>query len=358
MNIIINHNKFTTAVRAVERMVAKNISLPILNTILLKADKNTITLHATNLEIGIRYFIGAKIDANIAIAIPARTLSEFINSIRDEKITISINKNILAIISEKYQTKILCIAPDEFPIIPTLRDATEVQIQTSAIKEAISAVIDSASLLETRPELNGIFVKIEKNKITFAATDSFRLSERSAQITAGVDKEFIIPRNTALEVVRLFSENDTAAILAISENQFAVKTDDFELVSRLVDGRYPDYKKVIPERSIATMTVDKDEFERQIRTASIFSSSISDIQLKISKTGILICAKNSDKGDIAIQQVGELKGDPFDLNLNYRYLLDGLKIIPTKLVRIDFAGVGSPVALRAPEREDLVYIIM
>src|SRR3989344_5077505 len=359
MNIIINQRKFITAIRAVERIVSKNVSLPILQAILLKTEGGQVKLMATNLEVGIQYRVGAKIEAEGVIAVPARILSDFINTVQDEKLTLSTERDTLFLNSEHYKTQILGMKSDEFPIIPTVKASAEFKISGTLIAGALGSVFDATSLLETRPELSGVYVYAQDTRVTFAATDSFRLSERVVMTVAKIDKSFIIPRTTALEIIRLTADRgDEEVTVAVAENQIALRGSDFELVSRLIDGRYPDHKKIIPEHYASTAVVNKAELERNVRMASIFSSSISDLALKAESGTLHISAKNSDKGEIVSQMpLGKIQ-TPFTVSVNYRYLLDGLKIIPTENIIIGYTGEGSPLVLKGEGREDQVYIIM
>ncbi len=358
MKIIINKNKLQTAVHSVERVVSKNISLPILNTILIKTESGRVKLTATNLEVGIHYFIGAKVEVEGVVAVPARILSEFIGNIQDEKITLSTEGNILLVNSEHYQTRILGMGADEFPLIPILQNTIVFKLDTKILKQALSSVFDATSLLETRPELTGVFVNIERNTIIFAATDSFRLSEFIAPVKTDIEKSFILPRTTALEIIRLASEHEGGITIAVSENQVAVRGEDFELVSRLIDGRYPEYRKIIPEKYLEEITVEKQELERSVRMASIFSSSISDLFVKVSKEQIALTAKNSDRGEINAQLSCKGAKTSFGVSVNYRYLLDGLKVLPTNKIILGYTGPGSPLVLMGAEQKNQVYVIM
>ncbi len=358
MNIIINQKRFLTALRVVEKVVSKNTSLPILNAVLLKTDNGSLKLSATNLEIGINYWIGAKIDKEGEVAIPVRIFSDFISNITDEKIKVTADKNVVAINSEHYKTQILGMDTKDFPIIPKIKKDNSFKINTQLLKNSLTSVLDSASLSEARPELSGVYVNVVDNKIEFAATDSFRLSERIAPLKESFNKSFIIPRNTVIEVIRVVENIDGDINVSVSENQIFVYGQDFELISRLIDGRYPEYKKIIPDKFISLARLEKSEFEKNVRMASVFSSSISDIKLKTSKDSIEISAKNSDKGEITSHMKCDLKNRPFEISVNYHYLLDGLKTVSTGNVILEFTGDGSPLVLKPEEREDQTYVIM
>lgn len=358
MDIIINQKKIQTALRSVERLVSKNISLPILNAVLLKTNGGRLRLSATNLEVGINYWIGAKINKPGEIAVPVRIFSDFINNIYDEKVSISVNKNIIYINSDNYQTQILGMETKEFPIIPKAQSEINFKINSSDLRNGLMGVLEAASLSETRPEISGVFVNIAKNKAEFAATDSFRLAEKIIELNSGINKSFIIPRSTAIELVRLSENINEDLSLAISDNQIFILGNDFEFISRLIDGRYPEYKKVIPDKYISLAKINKDTLEKNIRMASIFSSSISDVKLKADKNSLQISAQNNDRGEIMANIPCLVKDIPFEVAINYHYLLDGLKLIPSENIIINFSGDGSPLVLRGEEVKDQTYVIM
>ncbi len=358
MDIIINQQKIQKALHGVERLVSKNNSLPILNTILLKTDNGSLRLSATNLEMGINYWVGAKINKTGEIAVPVKVFSDFISNIQDEKILFSVNKNIITINSDNYKTQILGIGTSDFPLIPRLKGDLKFKIDSSKLRNGLLSVIDSVSLSETRLEISGVFVSVNENKIEFAATDSFRLAEKTIELNEGINKNFILPRNTAVELIKLTENLNEDIVISISDNQIFAVSNDFEFVSRLIDGHYPDYKKVIPEKYISAVKINKNVLEKNIRIASIFSSSISDIKLKAEKNNLQIVAQNNDKGDIVTNTACVVKNLPFEISVNYRYLLDGLKVFPSDDIVIQFTGEGSPLLLKSEEIKNQVYVIM
>lgn len=358
MNIIINTIKLARAIRIVERIVARNVSLPILNTILLKTEMGNLVLSATNLEIGIKTHVGAKIEKEGSVSVPAHVFSELMASISDEKLTLSADKNIIHVVSEHFKTSILGARPDEFPILPSVKNGTVFRMAAADLAMGLSSVVDAASLLETRPELSGIYVHTADKRIFFAATDSFRLSEKNISFTGPVIKPFIMPRPTALEITRLCEDAGGDVDIVASESQLSVKGPEFELVSRLIDGKYPEYKRVIPEKFSSVATVERAELEKNIRAASIFSSAISDLAMSVDGTRLRIVAKNSDRGDFASHIAAQVKNGPFDVSVNYKYLLDGLKVVSTPKVLLCFSGAGSPLVLRCDGNTDFTYVIM
>ena len=316
-------------------------------------------MSATNLEIGVNYIIGAKIEEVGQIAVPARIISDFIGNIIDDKVSLTTKNNILSINSERYKTQILGFDAKDFPIIPKIKSKPLALIPTKLLKNSLITVLDSVAVSETRPELSGVFVDFNNDKIVFAATDSFRLTEKNVDFKNIQKQSFIIPRNTVVELIRITGELEGDLAFNTSDNQISFSNDDFEIVSRVIDGNYPDYKKIIPEKFISKVLVRKDELDKTIRLAGLFSTNISDIKINCSEGKMAILAKNADKGEIETLIDASLKNQPFEVSLNFHYLLDGLKILDTEKVVMEFTGQGSPLVIRPnDDKKDVVYLIM
>jgi len=359
MIITVNQKKLKDGLSITEKIVSRNASLPILQNIVLKTENGRLKLTSTNLEIGINYWLGAKIKEEGEVAVPARIFSDFISNINGEQVNISSKDNIISIDSENYKTKIIGFSVKDFPIIPKIKQDSVLRTSSRELLEIFTSVIDSVSLSEARPELSGVLINFNQNKIEGAATDSFRLVEKNIIKKVNLlEQKIIIPRTTVQELIRILTNLNEEISLVVSENQIFITTSDMEIVSRLIDGNYPDYKKVIPEKFISRVLVDKIGLEKHIRLASIFSSHISDIVIKADEENLKIAAKNTDKGEILSQVPAILKNDPFEVSVNFRYLLDGLKIMPTEKVIIEFTGEGNPLVLKPEDRQDVIYIIM
>jgi len=358
MIITTSQRNLKNGLGVVEKIVSKNTALPILQNIVLKTENGRLKLSSTNLEMGINFWLGVKIEEEGEIAVPARIFSDFINNIKDEKITLKSKENILFVDSNNYQTKIICFSAKDFPIIPKTKEKTFNTVEAGELFALFSTVIDAASLSDTRPELAGVFLYFSPETIEAAATDGFHLAENILNKKNQENKNIIIPRQTAQELIRILSNLSGRIAISISENQIFFSSPDWEVVSRLIDGRYPDYKKIIPEKWLARVLINKKDLEENIRLASIFSSGIFDITVSAKEKGLKISAKNADRGEIISFTEANLKNEPFELNVNYRYFLDGLKTIPTENVILEFTGEGNPLVLKPEGRNDITYLIM
>ena len=358
MIITVNKNNFLRGLQIAEKIISRNINLPILNNILFKTDKGRLKISSTNLEIGINYWIGSKIKEEGEIAIPAKIITDFIQNIQDEKIELTTKKNTLIINSDNYKTQILGFETKDFPIIPEIKEKPILKLSSQILKNTLLSVVDCTAISETRPELTGVNFNLNNSSIDFAATDGFRLSEKRISFENSKSTSFIIPRSTVFEVIRILSDLDEDIHISLSDNQILFSGNDFHVVSRLIDGQYPDYKKVIPEKFISKVLFNKEDFQKQIRLSSIFSSSIFDIKLSVQNDKTVISAKNQDRGEINSSISSILKNEPFDISINYHYLLDGLKIMNSQKVILEFTGNGSPLVIKPEEGKDLIYLIM
>ncbi len=359
MNITVSQKNLKQALFLVERVAARNSSLPILQNILLKTEQGRLRVSATNLEIGITMRIGAKIEEVGEIAIPGRILSEFISTIQQDAITLTTKNNSLFVDAEHCKTQILGFDAKEYPLIPKIKEPPICRIPGAVLKDIAASILDSVAISEARPELAGMCMRFAGDTLVCAATDSFRLIERMVSLKSVANQTIIIPRATVTELIRIGGEVSDDLDMRIGDNQLSLVSDDFELVSRLVDGKYPEYAKFIPEKALSKALVSKDDLGQKIRLAGLFSSSISDVKLECSDNSITIAAKNSSRGEVKASLPALLKNEPFEIILNFQYLLDGLKAISTPKVLLEFTGQGGPLVMRPDDdKRSLVYLVM
>jgi len=362
MKITIITKNLQQGLNAVKNITGKNLNLPILNTILVTAKNNQVDLSTTNLELGINYYLNAQIENEGRVAAPSKIFSDFVSNIKDDKIEISLKDNILSIQSVNFKTKIICFDSKDFPLIPKLKKEPLIVLPARILKNGLSSVFDSISLSQTRPELGGVFLNFDKTKTYFASTDSFRLTEKVVGAHSKKHASVIIPRNTAAELIRILSDYEEEVSVNVEENQIQFSSPHFDIVSRLIDGRYPDYQKVIPSKSVSSAVFKKDDLQNNIRMAGLFSSNINDIGLRIDKKEAVVFSKNSDRGEFnsRVKNNSDVQvEEPFEVLLNYNYLVDGLKNIPSDDILFEYTGEGAPVVLRPKDPElAFTYLIM
>lgn len=359
MKALVHKTRLQRALGFVERVASRNATLPILSNVLLGTENGRIRVSATNLEVGVSSVIGAKVDSEGRVAVPGKTLADFVRNAPGENIVLDLKHNTLSAQAGSYQTTILCFDATEYPLTPKVEGGQQYSVPTATLRQLINSVSDSIASSDSRPELAGAFLRFDQDATVMAATDIFRLAERKAVGQHGTTNSVIVPRGTISELGRILGDVEGDITMRVADNQISFSHEEFEIISRLIDGRYPDYRKVIPERALAKVLVRRNELENAAKVAALFSSSISDIKLECDKQGLRISGKNSSKGEALAGMEANLKGDPFDVSMNFHYFLDGLKAIQTEKVILEFTGKGSPFVMRpdSDERES-VYLIM
>lgn len=360
MKLIVTQENLARALQVVGRVATGKTPLPILNNILLKAEGNRLLLAATNLEIAITQHIGSKVEEEGAVTVPARLMSEFMSSLPKDNVTLEVDGTKLRIKSGKYQSTINGMLPDEFPALPAIVAQQELSLKPSVLKRAIQQTVLTASSDDTRPVLTGAFCHSFEGKLHLAATDGYRLAERSL---GPIEQELstIIPAQTLQDVLRVMTDDLEAVKIMFDDNQVRFLLDDIEITSRLIDGTFPDYRQLIPASSEIEATLDKDEFTRITKVASLFArESGGSVTLKVSETDqtLAIHSVASQLGENTSEAAAEVTASG-QVTLNSRYLIEALGCIDSPKVTFSFSGKLSACILAAAGADrDYKHIIM
>ncbi|HWZ65189.1 MAG TPA: DNA polymerase III subunit beta [Patescibacteria group bacterium] len=364
MKLVVTQENLSKALQVVGRVAGGKTPLPILKNILLKTNKSRLLLAATNLEIAITKNIGGKIEEPGAITVPAKLMSEFISNLPKDNVSLELDGTKLKISSASYQSTINGILPDEFPALPEITSDQTVTIPTALLKRAIQQTIIAASSDDTRPVLTGVFCHSYQGGLYLAATDGYRLAERLISKTdkkADQPISAIIPAHALQDVLRVINDDMVDTKLIFDENQVRLLLDDIEITSRLIDGKFPDYRQLIPATTDVQVVVDKDEFMRITKVASLFAQEVGgSVTLKINQTDqtLSVHAVASQLGENTSTTSAKVNADG-QITLNSRYLLEALGCIDSSVVTFSFSGKVSPCVLRAEaDTSDYKHIIM
>ena len=366
----------------VSNIAGKNINLPILNNILVKTKEGNIKLITTNLEIGIIHTVRGKIEKEGSFTVDSKIFSDCVNLLPNKKINIEQKNNDLLINCENYKTKIKGQSAEEYPLIPEVDKKIYYSAQVDEFKKALSQIIFAVSTSGSRLELSGVLFCFTNNSLTMAATDSYRLAEKGVKIktNGNEDKKIIIPAKTLQELIRILSAGadaedvgkETAEIkFYLSENQILFICGSTELVSRLIEGQYPDYKQIIPTNIKTDIIIDRSELVRAVKVTSLFSKTgINDINLDFptGKNQIVVSAVSGQTGENITKLDAKVSGNDNSIVINYRYFLDGLNNIDGEMIKIEVVDANTPCILKpvssegaSPDKEkdeDYLYIIM
>lgn len=371
MIIKILQNKLKEGLNIVERITMKSLTLPILNNILVKTEKNFLNLSSTNLEMGIQWWNLAKIEKEGAIVIPAKILSDFIGFLEEGPIKLEVKNQTLIIETKKYKTEIKGLSPEEFPIIPQVSLNESINLESRLFCDGLKQIVQIPILSSARPEISGIYLSFQKNLVKMVATDSFRLGEKKIFLKEPlpIQKEYscILPQKTAKEIINIFGEKETECKIFLSPNQILFESQmgetphpEIQIVSKLIEGEYPDYQTILPQKFATEIVLNKNEFLNQLRAASIFASKINEIKLKTDgKKGIVeIASQNPDLGEYRSTIFAKIKGKEIEISFNFRFLIDGILNIPGPEISFELNSEEEAAVLRGVGDQSYLYLAM
>jgi len=344
------------------RVVSTKGSLEILSNIMLSTENGRMKVSATNLEVGINYWLGGKIDKDGEITLPARLFTDVVNSIISEKIELFVEDYNVHIKSSNDNLTIKGLPAEDFPIIPTIKEEPTFSISASVLKDALNLVNFAAAIDESRPVLSGIYFNVLGEKLVLAATDSYRLAEKVLTLSKKSAKkmEIIVPAKTMIELSRILSDITGDVNVFINENQILFAAKDIEFTSRLIEGQFPNYKQIIPEENETKAVLPKDEFIGVLKVASLFArENANSINLLFKTKGeIEIKAISAQVGESSSTIKTTITGKDGEISFNARYILDALNNIKEDKVSFEMSGKLNPGTLKPAEVTDYTYIIM
>ncbi len=368
MKLLILQEKLKEGLSLVGRISSKSLSLPILNNILIRAEKNFLNLSSTNLETGINWWAFAKVEKEGGITVPARLLSDFCGLLPNQPIELETKDLTLSLKCGNCQTLLNGLSVEDFPIIPQITQGLSFSVNGRSFCQGLSQVVEIASSSGARPEISGIYFSFQKDLIKMAATDSFRLGEKTLSASNAIEKEcsIILPQKAAKEVINIFSEKEEIKIY-LTANQISFESlmpetphPQVHLVSRLIDGEYPNYQEIIPKKNEVQLIFQRNEFINQIKTASLFSGKINEIKLKINhqKGGVEFLSQNSEIGQYQSFLPGQVKGKTLEVSFNHRFLAEGLLSMKSAEVIFELNGEAGPAVLKPKGDISYLYVIM
>lgn len=382
MKLICTQENFKKAIINSERIVSKQNTLPILNNILLEAHAGYLKIAATNLEIGIEIKIGAKVEQEGVITVPAKLLSNFSTNLSEEEnMDIETIDQNLKITNGQTKAKIKSFSAEDFPLIPQKSTEFIFKIEINKLKDIFSKLLIAIAHNEARQELTGMNIIFGESELFFAATDGFRLSEYILKISEKEvnrekynelkekTKNIIIPINTLTELNRIISNNisDTIIEIFIEDGQIFFELGGMKIVSRLINGKYPEYKHIMPQTYKTTIIGDKRVLQNALKMAGVFVSEKSkEIVLKIDaeKKNILIDTRSVEVGENSTEIKFEVLGESQEIVFNLKYLTEGINVVTTDKIALLANSDSSPVAIREFSEStsavliDFTYIIM
>ncbi len=353
--------KLKNAILKAERVTGKNLSLPILNSILLIAADNKLKLRATNLSLGVEVEMSAKVLKEGVAASSGQILSNFFNNVyKDETVTLELVNDNLSIKTKNNTALVKNYPHDDFPTLPIVKE-NSFDMDITRFLDGLKSVYWSAALSDIKPEFASVYVFTEGDNMIFVATDSFRLAEKRIKIKkTPVINGILIPLKNITEIIKLFSDIKGEINICFNKNQASFFYDGIYLTSKLVNGTFPDYRQIIPKEQQTEVVSLKQDLINAIRISNIFSDKFNQIVLDIKPKEKLFSfySKNADVGENRTKIDAAIQGEPVEINLNYKYFLDCLQSITSDSLVIKLNGSNKPIIVKGVADESFTYLIM
>ena len=355
--------KLSIAVGKAEKVSGKNLTLPVLSCLLFETKKNLLYIKSTNLDLGMEISIPVKVEENGSVAIPSQVLNNFLINTNDDKSVIieTTENNNIKISTPSNEAIIKTHLKDDFPTIPLVDADKTFKINSNDLIKGFRSVSFSSSVSTIKPEFSSVYMYPNEDGVVFVATDSFRLAEKKIKTKRPLDfNPILIPFKNTIEIMRIFDDVDNDIEISVTKNQVSFVYNNIYVVSRVVDGSFPDYKQIISKEFKTHATVLKQDLINTLKISNIFSDSFNQVNIKITpKTkSFTIKAKNSNIGENINSIDSVLEGEDVEINFNYRYILDCLSFIDADSVTLSFNGLTKPMVIRGSGDKSYTYLVM
>lgn len=366
MHSIVLRNNIKDGLGIVANAKKESSQLPALKNVLLEARDNKIYISATDLEIGIVHAVSAKVLTEGSVTVPFGIFQQIIQNATSERIELEVRNTALCISTDNYNAKIATTPRDEFPIIPDIQQETPNQfsVDASVFARALQIASTACHVSEFRPELSGVLFDIHDGIISIVATDSFRLSKadipkKKAELAESISASIIIPLRTIVEVIHISMSASGYIRIYFDENQVVFRTEYTRLVSRLIEGKFPDYDMVIPKSFELELSISKTNLIQALRLTSSLANRLNEVKLKIddSLKNVQLLSSSYEFGESEYILPAKIKGFPLSISYNWRFLLDGLKNIPTETVFLGINSEQKPSLIQVPDDDGYLYVL-
>jgi len=359
MKVQVTQENLNRALSSVARVANSRNALPILSNVLLKTTNNRLSLSATNLDIAITHYIGAKVGEEGSITVPARLMQDFVSSLPGGVIDLELLETKLKVTTDQYKSTVNGIMADDFPVMPPIEGGASWAMPSTAFKRALQQVIFAASSDESRPVLTGVYLHVTDGQLYMASTDSYRLAEKRLGPNSH-EISLLVPATAMQDLLRIIGDDDGELRVTHNDQQLLFQVGDIELTARLVEGVYPPYRKLIPSDFTTQITLKKSDFVNVTKVSSLFArESAGSVTLEVNEEAGTLSIRSiaSQLGENTATANGTAKGSG-SITLNSRYLLDALGALAGDEITFGFNGKLEPTLLTDPKAGDYVHIVM
>lgn len=370
MNVSVMQENLARGLQIVSRAVSSRATLPVLANVLLKTENAGLKLTATNLEIGINCWVPGKVAEEGEITVPAKLITDLVASLPNQRIDLqlSVKDRTLKLVCAGSRSSIKGIDADEFPVVAAISDAPATSVEARALREALGEVVFAAASDESRPILTGVLTKLSRETMTLAAADNYRIAVRSVKLNTAVAAELtiVVPARSYAELMRILPDADDPIEITVTPNKSQVlfHVEGIDLVSRLIEGQFPNYEPVIPTAHTSRAVLDREAFLAGTRRASIFArDSANIVKIEVGADGsdgnpVSITAHAADIGDNADSLEATVEGSATTIAFNARYLIDALSNLGSVEAALELSGPLAPGVIRGVGKDDYVHVIM
>ena len=359
MKLQVTQENLTRALNSVSRVASSRGTLPILSNVLVKTVGNRVSIAATNLDIAITHFIGSKVAEEGAITVPARLMQDFVSSLPSGIIELKLEDYKLHISTDKYQSIINGVSAEDYPVMPAISEGKNWKVAAKALKTGLQQVVMAASSDEARPVLTGVYMHSHDGQLYLVATDSYRLAEK-VLLKTKEEISLLVPATAIQDLLRILGEYDGEVVVTHDDQQVLFKVGDVELVTRLIEGNYPDYRKLIPESFALSATLKRADLTNITKVSSLFareSAGSVTINLDEKTEQVSIRSIASQLGENTASASAKVTGDG-SITLNSRCILDALHAFSGEDVTFSFNGKLEAWVLKDPKASDYLHLIM
>lgn len=359
MHITTETKKLQATLDVVSKVSTKHATLPVLQCVLLEAKGGTLTVKATNLEIGIQGTVPVEVKEEGVIAVPAHLLLQTIHLVGQTSVTLYTEGDVLCVESKSSKTEIKSIPAQDFPNIPHVT-GEPLSIQSSLFTLGIKTTAFTASQSSIKPELGSIYIHQKKeHTLTFVTTDSFRLMEKTVpQKNLILTESILVPYKNALELARVAEGVDGEILLYINENQCALQAGDIYVTSRLVSGSFPDYEQIIPKEYKTNVTLLSGDLAQALKKTNIFLNKFMQLTITIAGGVCAFSSQSGDSGATTESVNAHIEGEDITLNFNQRYIHEVVSHITDESILLKCAGIGRPMVVENVHDKSLRYLVM
>ena len=350
------------AIVLAEKNVGKKMSLPALSSVLFVAEKNKIFVIATNLETGIEIWVGGKVEEEGRVVLPARVVSSFVSLVKNEQITFVSKGDNVEISTPVSKTIIQGYPVSDFPVLPKTNTSKTITLPAGLLCKALSSIMSAAATSDIKPEIASILFSFLKKELTVVATDSFRLAERKLEVlkTNTDEAQFLLPYKGCFDLIRLLEKESGGVDVFLEQGQVTFSTNRFRMISRLTEGIYPDYKKIIPRTFSTEVFINHQILADTLRVAGLFTGKLHDItfQIQPKEKTLSIRTSNNDIGQNESHIEAHIQGDAVKISFNYQYIYQGLEQLEDGDVFWGFTSASGPLLMRKKDDDTFFYIVM